>query len=112
VTQCLQKFRQDIHKAKQQTDPWRTIDMSVAAETDLLVEIEDIQDELHILSLVLIDQQSTVADLSGVIDTVKSQEAGLASPRKFDSSSIDHRLRNIKLMQEIAQKTRDMVSLL
>ncbi|KAM0265620.1 hypothetical protein ACHAQJ_000053 [Trichoderma viride] len=111
VTQCLRKVLQDIHKAKEQEDAWRIIDMNVSVETDLFVEIEDVQEELHILSLVLIDQQSAITQLSDIIDAVKSREAGLASPRKFDSNSIAHRLKHIKVMQEIAQKARDTVSL-
>lgn len=86
--------------------------MQINDEVDLLVEIEDILDELHVLKVVLTDQSMVMHELSETISkasvttTAKSKDANLSVG---DNRVLKAHLTRIEQMEGRAKKTHKTV---
>ncbi|KKY36382.1 putative ankyrin repeat protein [Diaporthe ampelina] len=83
-------------------------DLNISTEIDLLVEIEDIQDELHILKVVLRDQKRTLRQLDDILLQGR-KKSGLGHHdddihSMIDTRCIDHHMARIVEMEKLAEK--------
>lgn len=89
-------------------------DLNIASEIDLLVEIEDIQDELHILKVVLRDQKRTLRQLDDILIQGKKRHSPARNEGEVDSmidtSCIEHHTARITEMEKLAEKAHESVS--
>lgn len=89
-------------------------DLNIASEIDLLVEIEDIQDELHILRVVLRDQKRTLRQLDDILIQGKKRQSTARNEGEVDSmidtSCIEHHTARITEMEKLAEKAHKSVS--
>jgi hypothetical protein len=77
--------------------------MDITQETELMIEVEDILDELHSLK----NQRVVIADLNGAL-----QEAGETwSATPVDIKTLETHLQHIERMEEAAQKADTSVSI-
>lgn len=92
-------------------------DLNIAKEIDLLVEIEDIQDELHILRVVLQDQKRVLRQLDNIL--LQGRKRHTCSPAHheggevnsmIDTSCIDHHTARICEMEKLSEKAHKSVS--
>lgn len=88
-------------------------DLNISTEIDLLVEIEDIQDELHILKVVLRDQKRTLRQLDDIL--VRGKKANLSYRGDdvrsvIDIRCIEHHMARIGEMEKLAEKAHKSVS--
>ncbi|KAK0705583.1 hypothetical protein B0H67DRAFT_387126 [Lasiosphaeris hirsuta] len=112
--QAAQRFQKFRHSASS-VDIARRIarsNLSIGPETDLLIEIEDIHDELSILQMVLQDQRETTQNLNRVLGRHSKQAA---DPYSIDYGTLENNrileghLSGIKKMMAIAKKTSKML---
>lgn len=89
-------------------------DLNISKEIDLLVEIEDIQDELHILKVVLRDQKRALRQLDDILVQGKKR---CSLPRHedeihsiIDTRCIEHHMARIGEMEKLAEKAHKSVS--
>jgi hypothetical protein len=81
--------------------------MDITEETELMIEVEDILDELHSLKTVLKDQKIVIADLNAAL-----HEAGGSWPSTdIEMKTLENHLQHIERMEETAQKADTSVSI-
>lgn len=86
------------------------ITLDIQTEIELLVEIEDIVDELHILKIVLRDQKKTIHQLDHIIKNACMRGAHSLPPPINKKTLESHSIR-IDEMNELAEKTQKPVCL-
>ncbi|KAI0021956.1 hypothetical protein F4780DRAFT_259030 [Xylariomycetidae sp. FL0641] len=109
-TQLLQEFRRaaafsDIIEVNIEEQ------LSIHRETELLVEIEDIQEELLILKMVIKDQQAVLYELGKSLDdrTMSESEVHSESASLIESRLLASHVQRIDNMDKMARKARKMI---
>lgn len=95
----LRQFKEAIRELRDGERDEAVLD--ITDETELMIEVEDILDELHTLKKILQDQEGAIMDLNKVLDTFqpdkrKRYEVNMRTPK-------NHLLR-IDQMEEAANK--------
>ncbi|CZR67992.1 uncharacterized protein PAC_17891 [Phialocephala subalpina] len=107
---CFQRFTESLGQSASQdsdSDPR----FNITRETNLLVEIKDIRDELSILQMVLSHQASTMADLSRICSRARSELTPAAAlqpgdpPVVIPNRVLDSHMWRIARMDQLAEKT-------
>lgn len=75
--------------------------MDITAETELMIEVEDILDELHTLKMVLKDQQGVIHDMNR---TLKESAPENQRPPQVKTRTLENHLLRIERMEEAAKK--------
>ncbi|KAK1580569.1 uncharacterized protein LY79DRAFT_520336 [Colletotrichum navitas] len=83
--------------------------MDIADETELMIEVDDILDELHTLKLVLTDQKSVIEDLNRIFKATAN--AGGRSP-SVEMRTLNNHLVRIEQMEQAAWKVDNLASLM
>jgi hypothetical protein len=90
--------------------------INIEQETGLLIEIEDIRDELNIISMILKEQELIAKSLSEVLPTDPKEEDGLKTSETYEGwrrellEVIRKQTKHIAKMEEQAKRTYDTVS--
>ncbi|KAJ0115642.1 uncharacterized protein J7T55_010465 [Diaporthe amygdali] len=84
-------------------------DLNITTEIDLLVEIEDIQDELHILKVVLRDQKRTMRQLDEILLQGRKKPGAVTHEGEeinsmINISCIENHMSRIGEMEKLAEK--------
>ncbi|KAK2029637.1 hypothetical protein LX32DRAFT_718243 [Colletotrichum zoysiae] len=82
--------------------------MGIADETELMIEVDDILDELHTLKLVLTDQKTVVEDLNRAFKVTAG--AGGKFP-SVEMRTLNNHLVRIEQMEQAARKVDKLASL-
>lgn len=90
-------------------------DLNITTEIDLLVEIEDIQDELHILKVVLRDQKRTMRQLDEILLQGRRKPGAVTHEGEeinsmINISCIENHMSRIGEMEKLAEKAHKSVS--
>ncbi|PQE25595.1 ankyrin repeat protein [Rutstroemia sp. NJR-2017a BBW] len=104
--QCFQKFSNDLARVDSKLGPVNMDSdlFSIIEETQLLVEIRDIRDELGILQMILSDQLTPVEEFEEFMN--KATESKTNSPKaKAPNMVIESHLYRIGKMDKLAEKT-------
>lgn len=78
--------------------------MDITEETELMIEVDDILDELHTLKLILTDQKTVVGELN---QTLKENGGGQSYVK---TRTLDGHLLRIEHMENAAKKANTSVS--
>ncbi|KAH8774561.1 hypothetical protein F5883DRAFT_15667 [Diaporthe sp. PMI_573] len=88
-------------------------DLNIATEIDLLVEIEDIQDELHILRVVLRDQKRALRQLDDILVQGRKKHGHAhnedAAKSMVDARCIENHMARIAEMEKLAEKAHESI---
>ena len=102
VANLLRQFKDDLHEFKKGLGSHEVMD--ITEETELMIEVDDILDELHTLKLVLTDQRTVVEDLERTLE-----KAG-GEPSHVRTRTLDNHLLRIDQMEKAARKADTSVS--
>jgi hypothetical protein len=88
-------------------------DLDITDETELLIEVDDILDELHVLKMVLTDQKTVIEDMNKTLKIAAGQPLGQAS---VETRTLANHMLRVEQMEHAAKKAdksvRDSVVLL
>ncbi|KAF9767725.1 hypothetical protein IL306_015066 [Fusarium sp. DS 682] len=71
--------------------------LDIASEVQLLHEIKDVQDELHIMAMIFQDQKVVVKDMETVLNSIALKKAKARAPKSDDTDSRGAELKNISM---------------
>ncbi|PNH35808.1 hypothetical protein BJF96_g927 [Verticillium dahliae] len=75
--------------------------MDITSETELMIELDDILDELHTLKLVLTDQKSVVQDMNR---TLRESDRNASASAHVNTKTLESHLQRIEQMEQAASK--------
>jgi len=75
--------------------------MNISDEAELLIEIDDILDEIHILKTVLTDQKNVINDLNCQLQQAAGERH---SPTLVETKAIDTCYARLEQMEKAAEK--------
>lgn len=104
----LRQFRQAVHDFKKADQSLQHDIMDISEETELMIEVDDILDELSILKLVLVDQKRVAHELD---DTLKAAAGDSTGRSYIKTKTLDDHLARIEQMEAAAKKADKSVSL-
>ncbi|RDW57478.1 hypothetical protein BP6252_13738 [Coleophoma cylindrospora] len=108
---CFQDFRETIKEIGTRDDFQPDVLFDITAETELLVEIKDIRDELNILRMVLTDQEAVIKDFNESVAQLKGE---LTSPQEKQSVGhnevLDSHVYRIQQMESLAANTHQAIN--
>jgi hypothetical protein len=120
--QCLQKFREDLRRSQESQssdessessdEPHQSTDsLGIAKEIELLIEVEDIADELHIIKQVLEDQDKVMMQMHDIITKAETHTEHNRSDDTLRAKNkvLGNQLFRVDQMEKLAQKTHDSV---
>lgn len=80
--------------------------MDITSETELMIELDDILDELHTLKLVLTDQKSVVQDMNR---TLRESDRNASASAHVNTKTLESHLQRIEQMEQAASKAEKTV---
>lgn len=95
----LRDFKDTLSKLR--VDAVEHVVMDITGETELMIEIEDIQDELHILKMVLKDQESVIEDMN---KSLREMAGDNQKSPAVETRVLENHLLRIMRMEEAARK--------
>ncbi|KAM0591643.1 hypothetical protein ACHAPN_007218 [Verticillium nonalfalfae] len=99
VANYLRNFKGSVSEFKQGIV---TADiMDITSETELMIELDDILDELHTLKLVLTDQKSVVQDMNR---TLRESDRDASVSAYVNTKTLESHLQRIEQMEQAASK--------
>ena len=112
---CFQQYATDLAMARFGSTDSKAL-FNISVETNLLVEIRDIRDELAILQMVLTDQQKTLEEFSQVVSLGNDSESeatgltpGTHSSLITHNKVLESHLYRVEKMDKLAEKTYNSV---
>ncbi|KAM0661747.1 hypothetical protein ACHAPH_002361 [Verticillium nonalfalfae] len=104
VANYLRNFKGSVSEFKQGIV---TADiMDITSETELMIELDDILDELHTLKLVLTDQKSVVQDMNR---TLRESDRDASVSAYVNTKTLESHLQRIEQMEQAASKAEKTV---
>lgn len=99
VARYLREFKESISEMKE--GEREDVVLDITDETELMIEVEDILDELHTLKKVLNDQESVIADFNKVLEgfTPENQQ-----PPEVGTRTLRYHLSHLSQMEDAAKK--------
>ncbi|KAM0333931.1 hypothetical protein ACHAQA_000948 [Verticillium albo-atrum] len=100
VANHLRQFKEAVNEFKAGI---RTLDvLDITSETELMIELDDILDELHTLKLVLTDQKTVVQDMNRILE---ESDKKASAPVHVNTKTLENHLQRIEQMEQAASKT-------
>ncbi|KAK7227047.1 hypothetical protein V2G26_015050 [Clonostachys chloroleuca] len=99
VASHLRDFKDTLSKLR--VDAVEHVVMDITGETELMIEIEDILDELHILKMVLKDQESVIEDMN---KSLREMAGDNQKSPAVETRVLENHLLRIMRMEEAARK--------
>lgn len=102
----LREFKEMVSELRDNTDEPEVL--SITDETELMIEVEDILDELHTLKMVLRDQERVIGDMNNILHDVSENAS---KPPRVGTRILETHLLRIERMEEAAKKADTSVSI-